>query len=231
MKILAFESAAAAASVAVLDGEKLIASAYQNNGLTHSRTLLPMAEAMLHNCGLSPESMDAFAVSVGPGSFTGLRIGIALVKGMAYALEKQCCGVSTLEAMAYNLPQGNEIICAVMDARAGQVYNAFFDISSRSPRRLCDDRAISLDDLEGELKKNDQAYVLVGDGAAICYNRFYKQLNVRLAPGNLLYQNAYGVAQAANNAGSACFCSSSALTPCYLRLPQAERERQQKQRS
>lgn len=126
MKILSFESSAVSASVALTDGVRLIAQSFQNCGLTHSRTLLPMAESLLAGCGHGLQDVDAFAVAAGPGSFTGLRIGVATVKGLAYPSGKPCAGVSTLEAMARGLEGLSGPVCCVMDARGGQVYNALF---------------------------------------------------------------------------------------------------------
>ena len=103
MKILSFESSAVSAGVCLTEGTDVIASAFQNCGLTHSRTLLPMAEQVLHNVGLKPCDLDGFAVAAGPGSFTGIRIGVATVKGLCFGTDKPCVGVSTLEAMAWNL--------------------------------------------------------------------------------------------------------------------------------
>ena len=147
MKILAFESSAVSASVALTEDEKLIAQSFQNCGLTHSRTLLPMAEGLLANCGVTLDAVDALAVAHGPGSFTGVRIGVATVKGLALGADKPCIGVSTLEAMAWGARALGGLICCVMDARAGQVYNALFAIEDGAPRRLCEDRAVKLSEL------------------------------------------------------------------------------------
>ncbi|MFQ7690140.1 MAG: tRNA (adenosine(37)-N6)-threonylcarbamoyltransferase complex dimerization subunit type 1 TsaB [Butyricicoccus sp.] len=124
MKILALESSAVSASVALTEDEKLVAQSFQNCGLTHSRTLLPMVENLLANCGVSLADVDAIAVAHGPGSFTGVRIGVATVKGLALGADKPCLGVSTLEAMAWGARALGGDLCCVMDARAGQVYNA-----------------------------------------------------------------------------------------------------------
>ena len=141
MKILALESSAVSASVALTEDEKLVAQSFQNCGLTHSRTLLPMAENLLANCGVSLADVDAIAVAHGPGSFTGVRIGVATVKGLALGADKPCLGVSTLEAMAWGARALSGDLCCVMDARAGQVYNALFTVEDGRVRRLCDDRA------------------------------------------------------------------------------------------
>lgn len=196
MKILSFESSAVSASVALTDGTKLIAQSFQNCGLTHSRTLLPMAESLLAGCGASLADVDAFAVAAGPGSFTGLRIGVATVKGLAYPSGKPCAGVSTLEAMARGLEGLTGEICCVMDARGGQVYNARFCWEDGALTRLCDDRAIKLDELAVEIGTSTQ--ILVGDGANLCYTKLITTCpGLRLAPPHLRYASAYGVAMAA----------------------------------
>ncbi len=229
MKILAFDSSAVSASVALTEDGKLLGESFLNAGLTHSRTLMPMTREMLNTAGFNLEEIDAFAVSAGPGSFTGLRIAVSSVKGMAAALNKKCIAVSTLEAMAYNLPQiGEYTICAVMDARCKQFYNALFKIEKGGIIRLCDDRAIMVDKLSGELKDIDGDIVLVGDGANLAYSLISEtdiNKNIQLAPQALRYQKASSVAAAAfekykkNEAVSA-----AALMPSYLRLSQAERE-------
>jgi len=220
MKILAFESSAKAASVAVAEGGRLLGQSFQNCGLTHSRTLLPMAEDLLRNMDLSLAAMDAFAVSVGPGSFTGLRIGVAAVKGLAWGLERPCYGVSTLEAMAHLIPEDG-CICPVMDARRNQVYNAQFQRNGGQLTRLTPDRAISLEDLAGAL--SDRQVLLIGDGAEMCYNWLKARgMHVKYPPEHLLHQSAWGVIRAAENAEPV---SVHDLTPNYIRLSQAERER------
>lgn len=219
-KILAFESSAKAASVAVGESGRLLGQAFQNCGLTHSRTLLPMAEGLLRNMDLALADMDAFAVAIGPGSFTGLRIGIAAVKGLAWSLERPCYGVSTLEAMARLIPEDG-LICPVMDARRGQVYNALFQRTSDELTRLTPDRAVSLEDLAGAL--SDRQVLLVGDGAEMCYNWLKERgMRAKLPPEHLRHQSAWGVLLAAEGAEPV---SVHDLTPNYIRLSQAERER------
>ena len=225
MKILALESSAVSASVALTEDEKLIAQSFQNCGLTHSRTLLPMAESLLQNCGLTLDEVDAIAVAHGPGSFTGVRIGVATVKGLALGADKPCIGVSTLNAMAHGARALGGRLCCVMDARAGQVYNALFSIENELPRRLCEDRAIKLTDLAEEI--GHTSYFLVGDGAELCYNTLREKCTgLRLAPPELRYPTGYGVAAAALpllQAGKTC--APQELDAFYLRRPQAERER------
>ena len=225
MKILAFESSALSASVALTEGEKIIAQSFQNCGLTHSRTLLPMAASLLQNSGVCLESVDAFAVAHGPGSFTGVRIGVATVKGLSLGADKPCIGVSTLEAMAWGARALGGGICCVMDARAGQVYNALFAVQDGEPHRLCDDRAIRLIDLGKEI--GSTPYFLVGDGAELCYNTLKESCSgLRLAPLELRWPTGYGVAAAAlPRLMAGRICSPQMLDTFYLRRPQAERER------
>lgn len=228
MKILAIDSSAGPVSAAVSENGTILASAYGNTRLTHSQTLLPMVEDMLKNAALSLEDMDALAVSVGPGSFTGVRIGVSAVKGLAFACDKPCAPVSTLEAMACNfsgLPLSG-VICSAMDARCSQVYTALFSCSQGTVARLTPDEALPLEELKARLLSVNKSIILVGDGAQLCYNTFQGQVpDLCLAPEHLRYQQAAGVALAAFRlAGEEKLVAASALQPVYLRLPQAERE-------
>ncbi len=223
MKILGFESSAKAASAALCEDGKLIAQYWQNSALTHSRTLLKMAEDMLTNLDMKVSDIDALAVSHGPGSFTGIRIGAAAVKGLAWAAEKPVCGVSTLEAMAYHCEGETGVICPVMDARRGQVYNARFVFEGETLTRISEDRAVALAELIEEAKADGREYILVGDGAKMCYAAFEEAgIKVRLQKEPLLLQSAWGVCRAAEKG---TFAPADDLTPNYLRLSQAERER------
>ena len=226
MLTLAFESSAKAASVALVRDGKLISQYSQCSGLTHSRTLLPMAEDMLKNAELGLDKVDVFAVAYGPGSFTGIRIGVSTVKGLAWATEKPCVGVSTLEAMAWHGLAAGGYICPVMDARRSQVYNGLFKIEGEKPIRLCEDRAIALPLLGDELKKLDAPVFLVGDGAELTAAYLKEQgLPYVLAPDTLRWQSAWGVAMAAMDKTPG---NADELLPVYLRLSQAERERQER---
>lgn len=225
MKLLSFESASVSASVALTDGDRLVAQAFQNCGLTHSRTLLPMAQNLLLQAGISLTEIDGFAVAAGPGSFTGVRIGVATVKALAFGADRPCVGVSTLEAMAWSARALRAPLCCVMDARAGQVYNALFSVQSGVVTRLCADRAISLLDLSQEI--GEQPYFLVGDGADLCYNTLKEQCaGLCLAPPELRWPTGYGVAAAALPLfARGETCTAGQLDAAYLRKPQAERER------
>ena len=184
--ILAFETSAKAASVALMENGTLLGESYQNTGLTHSQTLMSMAEDLLDACGKTPQQVDAVAVAAGPGSFTGVRIGVAAAKGFAWGKEIPCYGVSTLEAMAHNLGVWNGFVVPTMDARRSQTYTAIFHAEGGKLTRILDDCAISFEELGNLLKSCKEPIFLVGDGAS--------------------------------------------LTPNYLRLSQAERERQNREK-
>ncbi|MDD6659862.1 MAG: tRNA (adenosine(37)-N6)-threonylcarbamoyltransferase complex dimerization subunit type 1 TsaB [Eubacteriales bacterium] len=215
--ILSVDSSAVTASVALTDGENVINNEFVNAGLTHSETLLPMIKRVLGDTKVS--DLDAIAVTAGPGSFTGVRIGVATVKGLAFEKNIPCISVSTLEAIAYNFADENIIVCAVMDARRMQFYNALFEIKNGKAIRLCDDRAISITDLREDLKKYDRV-VIAGDGAKLCFDNINLD-NCTLAPNDKMYQNGIGVFRAAKDKKK---ISASSLMPVYLRLSQAERE-------
>lgn len=227
MLILAFETSAKAAGVALHDGEKLLAESYQNTGLTHSQTLMVMAEDALKQCGLKPRDVTAVAVAAGPGSFTGVRIGVAAAKGFAWGAQLPCYGVSTLEAMAKNLGIYNGVVCAVMDARRNQVYNGLFRVEKGVYTPICPDRAIALADLERQLQEMTDPIYLVGDGSNLTYHTLSDTVpNLILPAEHRLHQRAAGVALVALEklkAGESG--DAAALEPNYLRLSQAEREK------
>mgnify|MGYP004501629269 CR=1 FL=1 len=230
MKILAFETSAKAASAALTENGKLLAESYQNTGMTHSQTLMVMAQDLLKQCGLTARDVDAVAVANGPGSFTGVRIGVAAAKGFAWGREIPCVGVSTLEAMALTLGAWQGYVCPVMDARRSQVYNALFHVSGGKLERIREDRAISLADLGEELKNLEEPIFLVGDGSNLCYNTLLETVTgLVLPPEHRMHQRASGVALAAEAllAAGGTF-SGAELVPNYLRLSQAERERLEK---
>lgn len=231
MRILALETSAKSVSCAVTEDGMVLARSFQCTGLTHSRTLLPMVDAMLQNAEIPPESMDLCAVAAGPGSFTGLRIGVSAVKGLAWAADKPCVGVSTLYAMAQNLAhistsEGALLICA-MDARRQQVYNALFEAKNGALTRLCDDRAVGLDALTAELAGDARRKLVLGDGALLAYGHLTAHgVACELAPAALRYQDAVGVALAAEEAAQRGeTVSAQELAIAYLRVSQAERER------
>ena len=231
MLILAFETSAKAVGVAIHDGEKLPAESYQNTGLTHSQTLMTMAQDLLKNCQKSPSDVTHLAVAAGPGSFTGVRIGVAAAKGFAWGAELPVYGVSTLEAMALGLGAYDGHVCACMDARRSQVYNAVFLAEGGELTRVSQDRAISLEELACELEHIDGPIFLVGDGAALCYRTLRERIPELVLPReHRIQQRGCGVALAALKAmerGEPC--DGAGLTPNYLRLSQAERERLEKE--
>lgn len=215
--LLSLDSSAVTASVALTDGDRVIKSEFVNSGLTHSETLLPMVKRVMGDYEFS--SLDAVAITAGPGSFTGVRIGVATVKGIAFAGNIPCYGVSTLEAIAYNFVDENCVVCAVMDARRMQFYNAIFKVENGIVSRITPDRAISIDDLREELKQYDSV-IIAGDGAALCSQNIALD-NCKIAADDKIYQNALSVAKCVKNKKA---IAPSAIMPVYLRQSQAERE-------
>lgn len=232
MLILAFETSAKAASVALTEDQVLLGEAYQNTGLTHSQTLLVMAENVLKQCGKTAQDVDAVAVAAGPGSFTGVRIGVAAAKGFAWGRSLPCCGVSTLEGMARAMGIYDGYVCPVMDARRSQVYNALFRADCGNLTRIREDRAISLQELGEDLQNLDKPVFLVGDGSKLCYNTLLETVpSLVLPPEHRMHQRAVGTALAAFEkikAGEPC--DGASLVPNYLRLSQAERERMEREK-
>ena len=233
MKILAFETSAKAASAALLADGILLGESYQNTGLTHSQTLLSMAESLMESCGVKPADVEAVGVAAGPGSFTGVRIGVAAAKGFAWGRELPCCAVSTLAAMAVGLGVYQGYVCPVMDARRSQVYNALFHVSGGNFQRLHPDRAISLEELGEELKNLEEPIFLVGDGSILCYNTLLENVpGLVLPPEHRMHQRAAGVAlEGWRMVQEGKTCSGQELEPNYLRLSQAERERLERQKN
>ncbi len=225
MKILGIDSSAKSASVAVTENGKIISSFYVNTGLTHSQTLMPMLDNVLKCASLTLDDIDAVAVNKGPGSFTGIRIGVAAAKGIADTKNIKTIGISTLESIAYNLVSLNCVAVAVMDARCAQVYTALFRIKDSVVERLTDDLAIPISELKEMLSSYNEEIILVGDGADICYNALYEEISgIKIASESYKYQNATGVCFAAENKEKELYIDSNKLVPEYLRLPQAERE-------
>lgn len=232
MNILAMDTSAKAASVCLLNEDKILAEYTVNLGLTHSQTIMPMCENLLSQSQMSLNDIDYFAVSNGPGSFTGLRIGISAIKGMAYALEKPCVAVSTLDALAYNAIDFSGTICCAMDARCNQVYNALYHVHNGILSKIGVDRALSLDELLEDLKKEKKSIIFVGDGAELCYNKYREFLpNLVLCGIANRFQRASSVGLAAfHKIHIGEFIDAQSLSPEYLRLPQAQRELMKKRR-
>ena len=232
MKILAFDSTAKVASVAVTENEHLLGLYNIDNGLTQSELLLPMAENLLNSLKLSFDDIELLAVTSGPGSFTGVRIGVSLVKGIAFTKNIPCVSVSTLEALMQNLSSLEGILVPVMDARRNQVYNAIFKSDGNTAQRLTPDRAISIESLAEELQqfKGEDIY-LSGDGYDIVKTKL-EELSVKLSntPRLLVNENAYSTALIAlNKYKKGEVLGDKEISPTYLRLPQAERERLEKE--
>lgn len=226
--ILAVDTSAKSVSCAVVRDHKIIASFYSNAGLTHSQTLLPMVEDVLREANVSIEQLDALAVNAGPGSFTGVRIGVSAIKGLAFTHNTPCIPVSTLECMVENVAiRPGTIVCGVMDARCQQVYSATFTADDDgNVQRLFDDVAVSIADLGEQLQTLQRPVILVGDGCEICYDSLKDVVpNLSIAPPAVRYQNAVGTALVAERRYAAGkTITASDLLPLYLRLPQAERE-------
>ena len=228
MRVLALETSAKACSAAVTEDGRVLASAFQCTGLTHSRTLMPIVEHILKNADLTVHDMDVIAAAVGPGSFTGIRIGVAAAKGLACAAQKPVVGVSTLAAMARNVAFMDGLVVCAMDARRQQVYNALFEAKDGQLTRLTPDRAIALEDLAEELRSDPRPKTVVGDGARLCFAHLTEAgISCRLAPAHLVMQNAMSVAlEAEAMAAEGNLVSAQALEPVYLRPAQADRLRQ-----
>lgn len=239
MKILAIDTTAKTAAIAIADGERLIASATLNTPGTHSVTVLPTVDALLKGSSLTVSDIDIFACSAGPGSFTGVRIGVALIKGLAFGIDKPCFGVSSLESLARNMIFADGIVCPVMDARRNQLYNALFRCENGSITRLTEDRLLTAEELSKDLEQYSERIIFVGDGCEIARAKIIaadETGRMTVAPELYRWQNGYSVAQTAyaeykgvtENGGDLSKYTAAALSPVYLRASQAERERNEK---
>ncbi len=234
MKILTIDTSSVTACSGVVDTQRdtVLSEAFIDVPLTHSQTVLPMTHAVLAHAGLHLSEIDLLAVCNGPGSFTGVRIGVAAVKGLGFEKNLPTAPVSTLEALALNfdgVPM-NGVICAVMDARCRQVYTASFTIESGVVSRLTPDEAMSIDDCRDRLQAIGKPVVFVGDGALLCYDACRETLDCVAAPSHLRYVLPRGIALAAARLErEGGLIPASQLQPMYLRLPQAERELKAKQ--
>ena len=239
MKILALDTTAKTAAIAIADGERLIASATLNTPGTHSVTVLPVVDSLLKGSSLTVNDIDMFACSAGPGSFTGVRIGVALVKGLAFGSDKPCFGVSSLESLARNMIFADGIVCPVMDARRNQLYNALFRCENGGITRLTEDRLLTADELAADLTKYGEKIIFVGDGCEIAHAKIIsadESGRMTVAPELYRWQNGYSVAQTAyaeylsvtENGGELSKYTAAVLSPVYLRASQAERERNER---
>lgn len=232
MKLLCFDTTAKTATAAVVTEGKILAESSVTIGLTHSQTLMPLTDGMLKAAGITLSDIDLVAVSQGPGSFTGLRIGIGTVKGICQGGGKKCIGISTLEALAYGFEGLDVLICPAMDARCNQVYTALFD-GRDGVGRLWEDQALTIAELGEKLAAFDRPVMLTGDGAELVYKALSDKLPMlRLAAPGLRLQRAANVGFAAmKKLETEEPVSPDALMPSYLRLPQAERELLAKQQA
>lgn len=231
MVILALESSAPSASAAVIKDGKVLSVMYLNVGLTHSVTLLPLVKEACGGADITIDDIDAIAVTNGPGSFTGVRIGVATVKGLAQPRNIPCVPVSTLEAIAYPLANADCIAAAVMDARCSQVYCAFFDCGQGKCKRLTEDTALTFDELLERLQTFEKPVILIGDGTDVAYAYLNDKTDKISAASPLIkYQSAASVGLLAEEKIkiNENICAPAALVPAYLRLPQAERELKKK---
>lgn len=221
MNILAVESSAVAAGAAVVGDGVLKSEAFAMNGLTHSQTLMVLIDEAIKSAGLKIGDIDRFAVSTGPGSFTGLRIGVGTVKGLALATEKPAAGISSLLGLAYNVSAYSGIVCPIMDARRGEVYNALYFSQNGMMTEIAPMRAIPAEELAKELSGKEVMFV--GDGVPKHRELLENILGDKalFAPAHLLYQRASGIAMASLKAE---FKTGEELLPVYIRKPQAERE-------
>ena len=233
MKILALETSAKAVSAAVTENGRVLASGYQDTGLTHSRTLMPIVEHIMKNAEITMAEISAVAVAVGPGSFTGIRIGVSAAKGLAFAASIPAVGVSTLAALARNAAFADGLVVCAMDARRNQIYNALFEAKNGALTRLTPDRAIGLDELSEELRGDSRPKIVVGDGGRLCAEALAAaDVACRLAPPHLVMQHAVSVALEAEEAArKGGLVSAQELLPVYLRPPQAERLRKERESS
>ena len=232
MITLAFEGTAKVASVAVYDG-RLLGMTNIDNGLTQSELLLPMAEALLRSLHLTFSDVELLTTTVGPGSFTGVRIGVSLIKGIALGRTTPCVAVSTIDSLAQNLSDFRGIIIPVMDARRGQFYTAIFKNGGDGLIRITEDMALSAKDIAEKLAPfADEKIYLVGDGyepAKAALDAL--GIKTEITPSLLRPENAHSCAiVAAKKYERGEYVTDLEIAPTYLRLPQAERERLEKEK-
>lgn len=237
MKVLGIDSTAKTGSASVCENGKILAEYSLDSGNTHSVTLLPMAESVLQMLGLSPDKVDLYALAAGPGSFTGVRIGAAMIKGLAFAENTPCIGVSSLAAMAEPYKGLSGIICPVINARRGQVYTALFRVNGDGtpPERLSGDDTLMIDDLCPILEEHSETAVyLTGDAAEDVATAPKERGNIKNAPMILTQRAGAGAAllgerlyHEASEEERRAF-TAEALVPLYLKKPQAERAREER---
>ena len=228
LRILAIDTSGPVASCAVMDGEKIVHSVFMNHGLTHSETIMPAVDAAMEASGFGCGDIDVFAAVAGPGSYTGVRIGVCAAKGFAHAAGKKCVPIHALEALAMNFPFFDGTVCPILDARRGQVYCAAFDMSRGMPQRALEDAAQPLQEYLARLP-GDRRLVFVGDGVPVHAEAVKQALGERalIAPENLRDLRADAACLLAA-ARPDTWAPAAQLRPIYLRAPQAERERKKK---
>ena len=223
MKILSIDSSSVAASAAVAADGKILSEVFANNGFTHSKTLMNVVKNAIDLSGVPLDEIDLVACVTGPGSFTGVRIGVACAKGLAFTNEIPCIGISTLETFPYNISCIEGTVCGIMDARCQQVYTASFEVKDSLVSRITPDRAISIDSLIEDFDSYSGRIYLLGDGAGLVKSKT-QDSRIILVNSNNLYQRASSAALAAFNKDKNDYITPDRLVPSYLRLPQAERE-------
>lgn len=232
MIVFGIDTCCMAATAAIMTDDRLAAQIMINNKKTHSQKIMPMIEFMANQADISILDIDCFAAAVGPGSFTGVRIGVATAKALAHAVDKPCVAVSTLHALANNVSEFDGIICPILDARRGQVYNALFE--GRKLDRMCEDRACSMEELCDELKQTDKEIMFLGDGVSVFADYIKQALGERVVFAQRM--DRMNLAASVAEIGYQKMlkgetCGYAELTPKYLRLSQAERERLEREES
>lgn len=221
MIILGIDSSSKSASAALMKDGTILCENYINSGLTHSQTLMNLVKDCFNNTGTNPENVDLIAVSTGPGSFTGVRIGLACAKGIAFTRNIKCCSVSSLEALSVNAIHFTGKIYSVLDARCSQVYFAEFESDGKTVKRLCEDCALTLEEVKIKAKSEKNRIILVGDGAELCYDFLSEECqNVIISSESQRFTKASCICMLADETKA---FSSDKLVPNYLRLPQAQR--------
>ncbi|MDD6644471.1 MAG: tRNA (adenosine(37)-N6)-threonylcarbamoyltransferase complex dimerization subunit type 1 TsaB [Oscillospiraceae bacterium] len=231
MKILGIDTSAKTSSVGICDDDKIVGELFLDKGLTHSETILPMIDEILTRNGLTLDDIDALAVNNGPGSFTGIRIGVAVVKGLAFEKNIPCYEVSTLDSIAYNCKDKNGLVVAVMDARRNQVYNANYIVSDGKAEKVIKDRSILIKDLYLEISEYDGDVFVIGDGQDKV-KEFFEENN--MTQDNFYFPDYYDNLQKGINTALIAYdclenkkCGEEIL-PLYLKLSQAEQELRKK---
>ena len=231
MKVLAIDTSTVVAAVALMDDGKLLGEYSINNKKTHSQKLMVMIDEIMKALDIKPSDIDVFAASIGPGSFTGLRIGVTTAKAMAYATNKPVVGVPTLDALAYNIVTSEFIICPILDARNSQVFTALYEVKGKSFERITEYMGIPVFELVQIFVRNNKKVIFTGDAIDLHKDYFKSELgeNCEFAPlGNRLQRGASVAELALMRAKEGKFTSSFELVPFYLRKSQAERELEKK---